>query len=168
MHVRELLKLYFRGDRSGGPLRLQVPGLKPVEGAVLTFVSNVDPWTYLGSRPVRTNPRTTIDGGLGVFALRSLGLPTVLRVGGSLLRRDGDPRGRQLVRYDDVPALTVRSSRPIGFQVDGDYLGHPHRGRIHFSSGRAFGYWSDRVRGAAGMRRRSPATLAARLHGPPF
>ena len=132
LHVRELMKLYLRGDRGSGPLQLAVGGRPPVEGAVLAFVSNVDPWTYLGNRPVRTNPRTTIDGGLGVFALRSLALPTVLKVGTALLRRDGEPRGRQLVRYDDVPSLTVRSSRPIGFQVDGDFLGK--RTEVVFSS----------------------------------
>lgn len=132
MHVRELLKLYVRGDRGAGPLELDIPGQAPVSGGVLAFVSNVDPWTYLGNRPVRTNPGTTLDGGLGVFALRSLALPTVLRVGGALLRRDGDPRGRTLIRYDDVPSLTVRSARPIGLQVDGDYLGK--RTEVVFSS----------------------------------
>ncbi|WP_111767530.1 diacylglycerol/lipid kinase family protein [Nakamurella deserti] len=132
MHVRELLKLYVRGDRGAGPLRLEIPGRPPIDGGVLTFVSNVDPWTFVGSRPVRTNPGTSLDGGLGVFALRSLSLPTVLRVGTALLRRDGDPRGRQLIRHDDIPALTVRSARPIGFQVDGDYLGK--RTEVAFSS----------------------------------
>jgi diacylglycerol kinase family enzyme len=132
MHVRELLKLYLKGDRGAGPLRLEVGGQPPVEGGVLAFVSNVDPWTFLGNRPVRTNPQTTLDGGLGVFALRSLALPTVLRVGSSLLRRNGDPHARHLIRYDDVPSLTVRSARPIGFQVDGDFLGK--RSKVVFTS----------------------------------
>lgn len=132
MHVRELAKLYFRTDRGTGPLRLEIPGAAAADGAHLVFVSNVDPWTYLGGRAVRTNPRTSLDGGLGVFALRSLALPTVLRVGTELLRRDGDPRGRKLIRYDDLPTLTVRSATPIGFQVDGDYLGK--RTQVRFSS----------------------------------
>jgi len=132
MHVRELLKLYARADRGVGPLRLDIPGTATADGGQLVFVSNVSPWTYLGNRPVRTNPATSIDGGLGVFALRSLRIPTVLRVGTSMLRRHGDPRGRQLIRYDDVPTLTVRSTTPIGFQVDGDYLGK--RTEVVFSS----------------------------------
>jgi diacylglycerol kinase family enzyme len=132
MHVRELLKLYARGDRGSGPLRLEIAGRPPVDGGVLAFVSNVDPWSFLGSRPVRTNPRTSLDGGLGVFALRSLALPTALRVGSALLRRNGDPRGRQVIRYDDVPSLRISSARPIDFQVDGDYLGK--RTQVVFSS----------------------------------
>lgn len=132
MHVRELVKLYLRADRGAGPLQLEIPGMATAEGGHLVFVSNVDPWTYLGNRPVRTNPDTSIDGGLGVFALRSLGLPTILRVGGAMLRRHGDPRGRKLIRHDDLPTLTVRSATPIGFQVDGDYLGK--RTAVVFSS----------------------------------
>ncbi len=132
MHVREMLKLYLRPDRTAGTLQLNLPGRPQASGARLVFVSNVDPWTFLGNRAVHTNPGTTIDGGLGVFALQSMSVATVLRVGSSMLRRDGEPRSRRLIRYDDVPMLTVRSTTPIGFQVDGDYLGK--RTEVAFSS----------------------------------
>jgi diacylglycerol kinase family enzyme len=132
MHVREMLKLYFKTDRSTGGLRLEIPGQPPVSGIHLAFVSNVDPWTYLGSRPVRTNPGTTIDGGLGVFATRSLSPLTVARVASQLVRRDGDPHGEKIIRFDDVLAVTLRSAEPIGFQVDGDFLGK--RTKVVFSS----------------------------------
>jgi len=109
MHVRELLKLYLSDGRGGGHLRLEIPGRDPVTQAHLAFVSNVDPWTYLGSRPVRTNPGTTIDGGLGVFATRSLSPLTVARVASQLVRRDGDPHGNPDVvhtqhRHSPMPA----------------------------------------------------------------
>jgi diacylglycerol kinase family enzyme len=123
MHVRELIKVYRSMDRSAGALRLDVPGIQPVTGAHFVFVSNVSPWTYLGRRPVRTNPGTSTEGGLGVFALRSLSALTVGRVGRELLRAQGNPRGRQVVRVDDAPSVAVHADKPLGFQADGDYLG---------------------------------------------
>jgi diacylglycerol kinase family enzyme len=132
MHVRELLKLYLRSTRNDGTLRLEIPGQPPVTNAHLAFVSNVDPWTYLGSRPIHTNPGTTIDGGLGVFALRSLSAATVTKVGTQLLRAAGNPHGSKVVRFDDVAGVTVCSALPIGFQADGDFLGK--RTKVVFTS----------------------------------
>jgi diacylglycerol kinase family enzyme len=87
------------------------------------FVSNIDPWTYLHARPIRTNPGTSTEGGLGVFALTSMRLHSVVRLTGQLLRTGGVPSSKALLRDDDVSCLTVRCSKPVGLQVDGDYLG---------------------------------------------
>lgn len=123
MHVREMLKLYFRADRKHGTLTVDLPDRDPVGGCHVAFVSNVDPWTYFGNRAIRTNPGTTPDGGLGLFASRSVSALTVGRLAGQLMRRDGDPHSPHLVRVDDVANITVRSDGPAGFQLDGDYLG---------------------------------------------
>jgi len=132
MHIREMLKLYLRSDRSQGRLTVELPGREPVDGCHLAFISNVDPWTYFGNRPVRTNPGTSPTGGLGVFASRTLSPIPVTRVAGQLLKRHGDPRSKHLIRTDDVANVTVRSDRPVGFQLDGDYLGE--RESVNFRS----------------------------------
>ncbi|MBO0870348.1 MAG: diacylglycerol kinase family lipid kinase, partial [Micromonosporaceae bacterium] len=40
------------------------------------------------------------------------------------------PHGRRLLRLHDIDAFGLRSSEPIGFQLDGDYLGK--RDKIRF------------------------------------
>ena len=45
----------------------------------LCIVSNTAPWTYLGRRPVNTNPDASFDAGLDLLALRSLGTIATLR-----------------------------------------------------------------------------------------
>ncbi|RIJ70925.1 diacylglycerol kinase family lipid kinase [Nakamurella silvestris] len=132
MHIREMMKLYLRSDRSHGELTVQLPDGEPVSGCHLAFISNVDPWTYFGNRPVRTNPGTSPTGGLGVFASRTLSPVPVSRVARQLLRRKGDPQHKHLLRADDVSEVTVSSDRPVGFQLDGDYLGE--RKSVNFSS----------------------------------
>src|SRR5205085_982885 len=65
----------------------------------------------------------TFDGGLGLFALRSLAAPTVLRHLRQALSGRGNQRGRKMVRDDDVAWVRVTASQPTRVQVDGDLLG---------------------------------------------
>ncbi len=123
LHVRKAVAGYLRAERGKPRLTVTVDGGEPRTGVHLVFVSNVDPWTYLESRPVRTNPGTSPDRGLGLFALTSMRLLSVLRVTGQLIRVNTAPSSRALIRNDDVTSVTVQCSQPVGLQVDGDYLG---------------------------------------------
>jgi diacylglycerol kinase family enzyme len=87
-------------------------------------VSNTTPWTYLGSRPVLTNPHASFDSGLDVFGMSSLGTASTLRALRQMLtQRDESPRGRHLIARHDLAELTLRASRPVAFQIDGEYMG---------------------------------------------
>jgi diacylglycerol kinase family enzyme len=123
LYTRAALTSYFHQRRHAPELTIEVPGAKPVEGVRLAFVSNTDPWTYLRSRPVRINPGASFDGGLGLYALRSLRLGTVLRQVTQVLRTEANPRGGNLVRLDDLDHLRVLSDEPVPLQVDGDLVG---------------------------------------------
>jgi diacylglycerol kinase family enzyme len=112
-------------------LTLELPGRAPIAGVHLVFVSNVDPWTYLGSRPVRTNPGTSVSNGLGVFALTSMSIPVALRATSQILTgRTG--RSRRIIRAYDQPWVEVTCSEPVALQTDGDYLGE--KPEMRFSS----------------------------------
>jgi diacylglycerol kinase family enzyme len=114
---------YFAQDHRHPHLTLRLPGEEPISGIYQVIVTNTDPYSYVGTHPVRMTPGTSLDGGLGVFALRSLRLPTVLRHLVQVLRTSGEPHGPNLVRRDDTTEVTAVSDVPIGLQVDGDYLG---------------------------------------------
>ena len=131
-YVATSLRRWTRARTSPPSLRVEIPGREPVEGVKAALVSNTDPWTYLGARPVRTNPGCSFDSGLGLFALHSLGLPTVLRIVAQVLRPDGDPGVGSVVRDDDVPSLRITSEEPVNLQVDGDHLGR--RSDVEFSA----------------------------------
>jgi diacylglycerol kinase family enzyme len=82
---------------------------------------------YLGDRPVDPNPGASFDLGLDVLALRALRVPTAARTFGQMLSRRRTPRGKQVVRWHDLPELTLRATHPLPFQVDGDYLGEQQK-----------------------------------------
>jgi diacylglycerol kinase family enzyme len=117
------LTQYLRPAHGEPRLTVEIPGEEPVSGLRLVFVSNTDPWTYLGSRPIHLNRGTGFEGGLGVFALHSLALPTVMRHLRQAISRKGETRGRKLLRHDDVPGLVVTSETPVRVQCDGDLIG---------------------------------------------
>jgi diacylglycerol kinase family enzyme len=104
-------------------LTVTLPGTEPVDGVHYLFVSNSRPWTYLGARPIETNPDTDFDGQLGVFASRSMSPWRNLPLVRQLLSRKAEPNARHLLRADDVPSVVVTSTAPIDTQMDGEYLG---------------------------------------------
>ncbi|RZS34038.1 diacylglycerol kinase family enzyme [Herbihabitans rhizosphaerae] len=127
LYARVAVARYLRQERKAPRMTVQIPGEEAVEGLRTVFVSNTDPWSYLGNRPVHLNAGCTFDGGLGLFALRSLAAPTVLRHLSQALSKRGEQRGRRMVRHDDVQAIRVVSERPMRVQVDGDLLGEHQR-----------------------------------------
>jgi diacylglycerol kinase family enzyme len=131
-YLRTTVREFFRNKRSEPTLTVEVPGIDPVGDVHYAFVSNSSPWTFMDAKPICTNPDTGFDTGLGVFAMRSTRVPATLRVASQLLREGAQPKSHILFRVDDVPCVTVRSSEPIAFQLDGDYVGR--RNEVRFTS----------------------------------
>jgi diacylglycerol kinase family enzyme len=122
-YARTALRQYLRQRRRPSELTIEIPGHDPVPGVRLGLVCNTDPWTYLGNRPVRSNPGCMETDGLALFALLHLGLGTIAPVLREMLRAHGDPNGANVVRHDALPLIRVSSPTPVALQVDGDYLG---------------------------------------------
>ena len=132
LYARTALACYFRVARHRPLITVRAGGEEPVTDLHTAFVTNTDPWTYLGSRPVRMNPDTSFDTGLGVFSLRSMDAYTVLQHVAEMLRGRAKPHGRNSFRRADVGYLHVTCQEPLRLQVDGDNLGE--RSVIEFLS----------------------------------
>ena len=103
--------------------RVEVPTGEAVDGARFAFVSNTGPWTYLGPRAIATNPGTTFDSGLGLFASTSVSALPNLGLGAQLLTGSSNPRASHLYRDDDVEWIRFTADAPADVQMDGEYLG---------------------------------------------
>ena len=95
-------------------------------------MQNTAPWTYLGDRPVHACPQASFDTGLDLLALRVLRVPSTARAVRNLFSRHPDPRGRRVLTMHDVATFTITSTRPMAFQLDGDYVGE--REKVHFTA----------------------------------
>ncbi|MCZ2822197.1 diacylglycerol kinase family protein [Modestobacter sp. VKM Ac-2977] len=110
-------------DRRRPPMTLQLPGAAPVDGLFLALVSNVSPWTYLGARPIDPSPEASFDTGLDLFAMGRVGVVRMLHHVRQTMAARPDARGRGVHRWHDLGELTLTSTRPQGWQLDGDHLG---------------------------------------------
>ncbi len=122
-YVRAAIRTFFRNKRHDPTLAVEIPDRDPVTGVHYAFVSNSSPWTYLNERPVHTNPGTSFDTGLGLFAMSTTKVLPTLNLSRQLLSPGSKLKSRKLFRVDDVPRIRITSSEPIGLQMDGDYLG---------------------------------------------
>jgi diacylglycerol kinase family enzyme len=125
LYARTAIASYLRPSHGQPRLHIEIPGEEPHDGMRLAFVSNTDPWTYLGDRPIHLNAGCTFDGGLGLYSLDTLRVPTVLRALRSAVSKPGNQRGKRLVRRDDVSMIRVSAEEPVRLQVDGDLVGEP-------------------------------------------
>ncbi|WP_344239972.1 diacylglycerol/lipid kinase family protein [Actinocorallia libanotica] len=125
MYVRGGLRQFFSAtDRRHPALEVRDDRGRVARGLFLAFVSNASPWTYLGPRPIVPSPRAGFGTGLDLFGLRSLDvLPVLGALAQMTVPATGGPRGRHVVELHDVPELTIKTTRPMALQVDGDYLG---------------------------------------------
>ncbi|MGD9618382.1 MAG: diacylglycerol kinase family protein [Mycolicibacterium sp.] len=122
-YIRVAFREMVANARREPTLTLHLPGREPVSGVHFAFVSNSSPWTYANARPVWTNPDTTFEAGLGVFAVTSMNIWANLRLARRMLSRKPRITAKHLIRDDDLAWLKVTSDTPIACQIDGDYLG---------------------------------------------
>jgi diacylglycerol kinase family enzyme len=134
LYLRTIVSWYYRGaDRRTPALVLERDGQPPVNGLFLSIIANGSPFTYLGDRAMLLAPNPDFNSGLNLLAMRRLRLRTLVGVGVKMLRaRSHPPRGRYLLSVQDAESLVLRATRPIAFQVDGEYLGQVEAVKFQF------------------------------------
>jgi len=129
-----ILRRYSSGtDRRRPTLTLEQDGQPAIPDLFMTAITNRSPWTYVRGRALLPVPNPDFNSGLDVLALRKLRATTIASaIGQMLLIRRRSPRGRHVLTVTGLESLTVRSVRPIAFQVDGDYLGQTEAVKFQF------------------------------------
>jgi diacylglycerol kinase family enzyme len=125
LYFRAALRQYYQvTDRRQPAITVSEPAELTASPVYLCIVSNSAPWTYLGRRPVNTNPDASFDTGLDILAFRRLGTIATLRTLRQMLtERTEPPRGRSVVAGHDLAAIHLGAARPMAFQLDGEYMG---------------------------------------------
>ncbi|WP_079629092.1 diacylglycerol/lipid kinase family protein, partial [Mycobacteroides abscessus] len=124
-YVARSVLAFFRAARRQPTLTVELPGHEPQAGIHFAFISNSNPWTYANERAIWTNPGTSFESGLGIFASKSMNVVANLGLVRHMVGapRADRPAAKHLLREDDIPWVRVRASAPIATQVDGDFLG---------------------------------------------
>jgi diacylglycerol kinase family enzyme len=123
-YIRAAVPAVLSSIRADPTLTLQLGDRDPIGGVHFVFVSNSSPWTYANKRSVWTNPGSTFESNLGVFATTGLKVVPTLRIVRQMFSKRPKMESKQLIRDDDVTFLAVTAGdTPIATQIDGDYIG---------------------------------------------
>jgi diacylglycerol kinase family enzyme len=134
LFMRTIMRQFYRStDRHRPALTLERDGEPPISDLFMTIVTNRSPWTYFRSRPLLPVPNPDFNSGLDLLALRQLRLTTIVSAVGQMMYVRNRPlRGRDMLSVLGAETLAVRSSRPIAFQADGEYLGETEAVKFQF------------------------------------
>ena len=128
-----MVRQYYRTDRRRPALTLERDGQPPISDLFMTIITNRSPWTYFRDRPLLPVPTPDFNSGLDLLALRQIRPTTMINAVGQMLYvRSRPTRGRNLLSVTGSESLTLRSARPIAFQVDGEYLGETEAVKFQF------------------------------------
>jgi diacylglycerol kinase family enzyme len=115
-HYDRDARIRFDAATGTGP---DVPAVGPY-----AVISNSDPYSYVGHRPMHIAPDASLDGALAVTVLRNLRASVVLRAATAAVGRpDYLVTSPDITQVADVRAVVVSADAPFPWQVDGDYLG---------------------------------------------
>jgi diacylglycerol kinase family enzyme len=122
------LREWFTGDDRADPsLSIALGGGEPRGPYGLTLVANTDPYTYLGSRPLRVTPDASLDAGLDLLAISKVSTPAMLRLVAAAFAGGRHVDNARTDYWHDLDEFTLTSTRPQPLMVDGDYAGEHTR-----------------------------------------
>jgi diacylglycerol kinase family enzyme len=92
-------------------------------GLYLVIVQNLDPFTYLGKRPLRINPRVRLESGLDAFGVTSMRSRRILPILLEAFSSASHLSAPDVVSVHDERSVWLRADVPLPTQADGEYLG---------------------------------------------
>jgi diacylglycerol kinase family enzyme len=112
-------------------LHVELPDGTRFDDVYFAIIANTDPWTYVGTRPLRPTPEADFDSGLALYARRRMSTAGLMF---SMARLSGNrphigKRGAFVVH--DLEGLTILADEAMPVQVDGDYLGPREKLTFH-------------------------------------
>lgn len=130
-YLATTLREYFgKTDRKNATITIQRPGADDIDHVFLCIVQNSAPWTFFGELPVNPNPGANFDEDLAAFAIRDLRVLPSLVWTRRLVWGSAEVQRKGLFVGRDIPELTLRASRPMAVQIDGEAMGLQDRIRI--------------------------------------
>ena len=115
-------------DRSRPRFAVRHPDGTVVDDALFGLCQNSNPYTFLGNRPLSTNPNAGLDKPLTMLSFRDLDLlPTLRYLVEALLGGDHLVEDHRVIERHGLDRLTISGHGSFPYQADGDYLGETDR-----------------------------------------
>ncbi len=115
---------WFGGAGRDGPTTTVTLPDGQTDGPVaLSLIANSDPYTFLGSRPMRVHPDASLDTGLDLLTVASASTRGLIAILLGTFRDGRHLRGNGVRYHHDLTGFTLSAATPQPLMVDGDYAG---------------------------------------------
>jgi diacylglycerol kinase family enzyme len=123
-----------RGYSRRGPRFEISSGAFTAKQSQFAICLNTSPYTFLGPRPVRVAPGTSLEGPLSLVAFDDLRASTFARMARAALSREGAGPAScpQVHVLEDVREAHMQTLSPASYQLDGDHIGEATHIELHW------------------------------------
>ena len=120
--IMAALQTWFSDHRQGLRFDIRTDDGRIVRGAQMAVALNLNPYTFLGNRPLDLAPEATLEAPLSIVALTSLSASRLLPAARAAIAADpaGIPNRGATRHWPLVHGAEFRSERPFPFQLDGE------------------------------------------------
>jgi diacylglycerol kinase family enzyme len=124
LYVAAAFDTWFRRyDRKRQRFDIALPSGETITNAGFAIVSKTSPYTYLGPRAIRIAPEAGLDTPLSLTAFQAMDAVTLVGAAASaMMSRKFLERRAGIVHRSALTELTVTSTIPFPWQVDGDFI----------------------------------------------
>jgi diacylglycerol kinase family enzyme len=136
LFISAALSTWARGyDRRRPTFSLEA-GDVTLQDGYFSICLNTDPYTFLGSRPLRIDPGTSLRTPLTLVTFQKLTLRTLLPVVAAAFGNGIKPQTAQHVSFiRGAHGASIKGHRPVPYQLDGDYLGESEMIELRWAEG---------------------------------
>lgn len=129
--IASAIKSWKSTERKNLRFRIDTEDGRSVDLAQMAVALNVNPYTYLGNRPLELAPEVGLATPLSLVAFEDMSLGRLVPAGrAALLGSDGLPNADGLHHLRNVTAATISSDTPFPYQLDGEPLDPVHELRL--------------------------------------
>ena len=120
--IAAALRTWASSERTDLRFDIRTDDGRVLRGAQMAVALNVNPYTFLGNRPLDLAPEATLTSPLSIVALTSLSSRRLLPAARSAISNDpaGIPNRGATRHWPLVHGAELRSDRPFPFQLDGE------------------------------------------------
>ena len=120
--IASAIRTWVSPERRSLSFDITTDDQRTIRGAQMAVAMNVNPYTFLGNRPIDIAPEVSLDTPLSVVATTSLAITKLLPIASAAFGRTegGLPNKGTATHWTDVEALTITSERCVPYQLDGE------------------------------------------------
>ena len=121
--VASAIRAWHSTDRKDIRFRIHTDDGREIGLAQMAVALNVNPYTYLGNRPLELAPEVGLSTKLSIVAFEDMSIKRLLPAArAAFVGSDGIPNRNGLHHLKDVSAATITSDSPFPYQLDGEPL----------------------------------------------